>query len=934
MRPTSIKSHAPAHWRHTASLFLLCLTALVFAAPTAHAAGKELSQRSVRVAFPEQTGMSNVGESGDLTGYNHAYLQVLAEYAGWNLTYITYEGESSDDSILQAMQQVQSGEADLIGPMLYSDAAAEILDFSANNYGIVYTTLCALEKSSLNSVNLDKYAPLRVAVYTKAATRNQEVREHLEQLDIAYELVECNSTEEQLAALQQGRADVLSSITLSYFEGTRSVASFAPRPYYFATTKGNSALIEELDAAIEALNASQPHLQEQLQQKYFGDTSGGFVLTDDEQAYLDEMPTLQVLCLPNYAPFVSETADGQAAGMLVSLMNDFALDNGITIHYTFCDSPVAVVDEWQTGQYDCLLGLPLAPEFCAANNMIRTESVLSVSMGLFFHPQTSKLPAESSIAVYRQQAEQLDLDDYASVQLYDHPGDCVLAVENGEADYGCIDRLSLEYLTAELDLSLVCTPLLSESQDEHLIVSRATDSRFLGILNKYIHTLPDSTATTYLSDASRHEYENSLGTLIQEYPLQTATLVALAIILLLSSVLFAFTASINRKKNLELQKANSAKSDFLSRMSHDIRTPLNAILGFAELAKQDSKSPGKLHGDLERISASGEFLLGLVNDILDMAKIESRAMELHPQPYPKQAFAGQIEALIRPLCEKKSIEFVVNLSDNLPDCLCVDKLRYNQIFFNLLSNAVKFTPEHGKVELLGELIGRHGELAQVRFVVRDNGVGMSEAFQQKMFESFSQERQHISGQEGSGLGLSIVKSLVEMMQGSITVHSRLGEGSEFIVQFSAAVCEVPAPQAANTPEPPTLCLKGRTILLCEDHPINTQLACRLLERVEARVVCAANGQEGVDCFAASAPGTFDAILMDIRMPVMDGIEATRAIRSLPRADAKSVSIIAMTANAFEEDVQKCLSAGMNAHLAKPFAVSALYDTLAAQIDGL
>lgn len=909
------------------TIILCAVIAVAFTAALVPAAQEQATHRTVRVAFPSQEGMSEIGEGGDLLGYNYDYLQTIAEYAGWELEYVTYENQSTNSEIESAMEMVMSGEADLIGPMLKSEAVEEMFEFPENEYGVVYTTLCSLEESTLSALNFTKCSPLRVAVYSGAKTRNQEVQQYLDQLQIQYELVPCESTEEQMESLREGRADVLSSITLSFFEGTRAVAEFAPRPYYFVTTKGNEELIAELDSAIEDQRYTLPELQGKLQELYFGDTSGGYTLSTEEQEYMDGKPSLEVLCIPNYAPYVSMNSEGEASGILVSLLNDFAQDNGIRLSYHFGSSAQSMEKEWKTGKYDCMLGLPLSSKYCSENGLVRAQSLLDSGMSIYSKQRTHKKPEESSIAVYQEQADSFDLKAYKTVILAEHPDDCIVAVETGEADYAYTDQLSADYLIFENGFSIVSTPVLGKQQHVQIAVSRTLDRRLLSSLNKYIHTLPDSTKTNYLSIAGKHENSN-LQVYIRTHPIQTVLFASIAVTILFGTILLLVNYRKNKLRNIELVNANSAKSEFLSRMSHDIRTPLNAILGFAELGKQDAGSSKLVMDDLNRISSSGKFLLGLVNDVLDMTKIESNAMTLNPEPYTNAEFKEQLSTLVEPLCAKKSISFTINMADNVPPCVYVDKLRFNQIFFNLLSNAVKFTPEGGKIEVSWEMINEYGKMAVLKFTVKDNGIGMSKEFQKTMFDSFTQEHQHITGQEGTGLGLSIVKSLVKLMDGKIDVDSVPGKGTEFTIQFEVEVCPDYKTEETKTREEVYPELKGKKILLCEDHPMNTMLATRLLEKVGCQVECAVNGQEGVNTFEKSEVGYLDAVLMDIRMPVMDGHEATRAIRALNREDAKKVPIIAMTANAFDEDVQASREAGMNEHLTKPIDPRLLYHTLA------
>ena len=387
---------------------------------------------------------------------------------------------------------------------------------------------------------------------------------------------------------------------------------------------------------------------------------------------------------------------------------------------------------------------------------------------------------------------------------------------------------------------------------------------------------------------------------------------------------------INRK-NEELkviaekaESATQAKSEFLSRMSHDIRTPMNAIIGLTHLAEEEDDAQ-KVKTYLHSIETSSSFLLGLINDILDMSKIENGELMLKDEVYHVDEFIESINTIIKPLMDEKNIDFQMNVRTSTP-CIRTDKLRFNQIFFNLLSNAAKFTPEGGRVEFLAADLPERDGKAGLRFTVRDSGVGMSKEFLQQLYDPFSQERSAEGDKQmGTGLGLPIVKSLVDIMGGTIAVQSELGEGTTFTVELYVDRAELPAPQRAGGETVDDL--RGVRILLVEDNEINIYVAELMLEKLGCETVVARNGQEAVERFEASKTDEFGAILMDVRMPVMDGIEATKRIRALRRADAQTVPIIAMTADAFAEERKRTLESGMNYHLSKPIEAKLLEHVL-------
>ncbi|MDO5559924.1 MAG: PAS domain-containing protein [Oscillospiraceae bacterium] len=377
---------------------------------------------------------------------------------------------------------------------------------------------------------------------------------------------------------------------------------------------------------------------------------------------------------------------------------------------------------------------------------------------------------------------------------------------------------------------------------------------------------------------------------------------------------------------LAANKASQAKTEFLSRMSHDLRTPLNVIIGLTSLAVDDTHDPAAIEDCLYKINDSGKYLLRLINDCLDLEKITSSNVRLSPVAYHYQDFINSINTMIAPLCKQKNITFTItNIED--PYVVYTDRLRFEQIFFNLLTNAVKFTPGGGKINFIPKITLLADNKIACDFTVSDNGIGMSEEFQKRMFQPFEQESNEILPQsQGSGLGLSIVNNIVNLMKGTITVSSKRGTGTDITVHLV-----IPIAGKTKTFEIKDYGsfanLSSKNVLLIEDHPLNTEIARRLLEKKEMNVVCVSNGREGLNAFEDSDEYFFSAILMDIRMPVMNGLDTSKAIRSLNRRDALTVPIIAMTANAFDEDIKETQAAGMNAHLGKPIEPQKLFSLL-------
>ncbi len=381
------------------------------------------------------------------------------------------------------------------------------------------------------------------------------------------------------------------------------------------------------------------------------------------------------------------------------------------------------------------------------------------------------------------------------------------------------------------------------------------------------------------------------------------------------------------------EQASLAKSEFLSRMSHEIRTPMNGIIGMTEIARQNTDNPGKVDDCLKKVSLSSKHLMLLINDVLDMSKIESGKIQLKNELFDLRLFLENIENIYSVQAEEKGIDFQISLFGRIDEFIGGDSLRLNQILTNLLSNAFKFTPKGGRIVLAVSELKHEEDRILLRFSVKDTGMGIKEENLEKIFEAFEQENAEISHKYGgTGLGLSIVRKFSELMGGSVTVRSEYGKGSEFEVSLPFTVTEnshmiewkMDRSPDKRTVERKTYDFKGRHILLAEDNELNREIAIELLGTVTGAMIDEAeNGQKAVELFAESKLNYYDLILMDIQMPQMDGFEATRRIRAMERPDAASVPIFAMTANAFAEDEEKSRQAGMNAHLSKPLEISAV-----------
>lgn len=884
-------------------------------------------KRTVKVAYPEQKYLTEIDSNGSYDGYSYEYLKKVAEFANWKLEYVMYPDMTLDEQIMGAMADVESGKADLMGVMLQNDAMKETYLYPDKNYGVVYTTLDVLDTNySLNETNYMKRSPLRVAVLTNAKTRNAELEAYVQDNGIECEYVYCSSVDEQLAALKDGRADALLKVSLTFLPNLKQIAQFSARPFYFITNLENQALMDELDDAITKINITDPYFETRLQDKYFQNTMADFSLNEKELAFVEKNKELQVLLIPDFAPFAFVNEKGELGGMSVLILNELGNKLGINFTYHVLQNDEDTAEMIRSGGYDIVIGPPHSTQFAEDNGLVLSQPYIEASLTMFTNKASvAKAKSDSVLALMCDVAETINYD-YKEIHYYNSVLECLNAVNNGEADYGYASTYLIDFYTSQSShKNLTYLNLTGYNREIGFFVPNTEDTALLSIINKYVSGLPTKNIHSYLAQALAQKPYNAVRQLAQDNPV----LIIIILVAFLSLIMLAITLMIfnriNKQRNDKLQLAFSAKSDFLSRMSHDMRTPMNGIIGLTGLTMEIEGLPKEATDNLKKIDDSSKYLLNLINDTLDMNKIESNKINLNTEPTDLSTFIDQIISVSQVSADQKHVNLeVCRSTDSVPPVL-LDRVRVQQIVFNIVSNAIKFTPENGTVSICTS--GRVSAYKVCTCItISDTGIGISSEFLNKMFEPFEQENSSATSQySGTGLGLAIVKNLVSLMNGTISVESEKNVGTKFTINldFDIADAQVEQPVAPSCAAD----LNGKRVLLCEDHPLNTEIAKKLLLKKEIVVDYAQNGKVAVEKFAKSPTWYYDAILMDIRMPIMDGLTATRRIREIPRPDAKTIPIIAMTANAFDEDKQKSLAVGMSAHLTKPIVPDSLYETL-------
>lgn len=685
---------------------------------------------------------------------------------------------------------------------------------------------------------------------------------------------------------------------------------------------------------------------------------------------------LRALINPGSLPY-ARLVEGRLVGIIPDFCALIQQRSGIRMDIIVPDSYRDYVRRIDGCDFDLLLDAVPDSRFGLPADFAFTRSYISVgftnvSLKSAADSQMVRVaspPAYSAAQVYIQQ-------HYHSEQIVICGGleDCLAALKSGRCNVAVLSDFTADILI-DGQVRSPYKKAFTAISDEPIPISIALRRQgspgalpgadiCLELLNRAIESIsPTTGAQIILRHTRSSPPEKTFMDSIYLHPFTSVAIVIALGLLLLLIVVIIYQKKRQRTQEsyrhaLELaveraETANQAKAEFLSRVSHDIRTPINIIGSMTDFALEDIDSREKLEGDLAKIKSANTFLLSLINDVLDISKIDSGKIEIKPVPYNFDDYIANIRNMLEPLCAQKGIEVSI-VSRGGQRSAIVDSIRLNQITLNLLSNAVKYTPEGGTVTCTLENSSRPDGRIDFSLEVRDTGIGMSAEFQQHMFDPFSQEYDNPrrpKASAGTGLGLSIVKRIVELMNGSISVESARGQGTAIRCSFvldaapptapasspSAVSCGVPAsPPPASLPRgrapalssfPP---LAGR-VLLAEDNDLNAEIAQRLLEGFGLASERAKNGATAVKRFATSEPGYFSLILMDIQMPVLNGYEATDAIRALSRSDSGSVPIIAMTADAFDADVEKSLSSGMTAHVAKPIDRSALYAALAAAL---
>ena len=909
----------------------------------------EKQSQIIRVGSFEDT-FDYVDKNGVRRGYGYELLQALAGYTGWKFEYVKCDWSNCFDKL-------ENGEIDIMGDISYTDERAQKMLFSDEPMGeekyILYADLSNMDIGTSDFMFMDGK---RVGVLMDTEPEIM-LTEWENKNGIHTEHVNVNSDEDVEKKLANHEIDCFVSLEESVWseQGISSVTTIGKSGIYFAINKERSDIKTELDYAMRQLDQDSPFFKADLYKKYFT-LDYCQSLTGGEKSWIEEHGDIRIGFLNNDpAIFSLDEETEKLTGMLaeyVSYAKDCLGNQILKFNIKEYDGYDEMIQALQDREIDMIFYAGRNPDLAekkgyTLTNTAWTYSLMAVTDEKYFNEDESY-----AVAVPKEQEalKQHIAFSYPQWKLvdYDSLADAADMVMNETAD--CFLMGTSQAMIYDNNRYFKSVPL-TKTMEACFAVSSG-EGTLLSILNKTLKAMPSDMLTSalaiYDSTADKVTFldfvkDNMLAFFV------TAGFFVLGIIGIILVLLRKArkaeaaarlaandTQKLNDKLEIALKKAEDAslaKTCFLNNMSHDIRTPMNAILGYAQLMEDELKGmelPETLE-HLEKLHQSGNLLLSIINNVLDMARIESGRMEIDEN-------YGRIENIRQTLFEifddeakKKNLAlyYTINVEH---EHILTDTTKVKEIFVNILSNAIKYTPPGGSVRInVDELPCDEPGYMIARTRVSDTGIGMSQDYLTKIFDAFTRERNTTKSKiAGSGLGMSIVKKYVELLGGTIDVESELGKGSTFTVTLKHRIADESyyVKNYAENPETYSEILEGRKILLAEDNDLNAEIAEEILKRAGFKTERVEDGIQCVNRIIEMPAGTYDMILMDIQMPQMNGYKATQAIRNLPDKDKACIPIIAMTANAFEEDKRDAIAAGMNGHIAKPIQVDKLFSTLA------
>ena len=924
---------------------MLSLLLLLSAVLPVKAAAETASAKVVRVGSFEDT-FNYVNEKGARKGYGYELLETLSGYTGWQFEYVTCDWSD-------CFEKLKNGEIDIIGGISYTEDRTQEMLFSDEPMGVEkYYLYADLSRADISASDFKTLNGKKIGVLMGTEPEVM-LAEWEEKYGLKTEHVNISNNEDVKQKLANHEIDCFVSLEESFWaeRGISTITRVGESGIYYAINKNRPDIKEELDDAMRALDEAVPFYTADLYKRYFS-MDYTPILTGEEKAWLRKHGAIRMGFLASDSGVSTfDPATGEFTGVITDYIQ-FAADclgnQELEFQLVGYDSKEAELDALKSGEIDMIFHCDQNPNLAeeyhfACTNTTWTSNLMAVTNKQHFNennvnriavPQ-NKLSLKKYLAFYYPQWEIVDCDtqEDAAKLVKDGQADCFVTGISSENKY------SKKY-------SFYSVPLVNPVRSCFAVNSG--NRSLLSILNKTIKAMPVNMLAGALAMYKSSARKVTLSDFIKDNFFMALLVSSIAVAAILLTILKLLrkarkaeaaarkAASDTQELNAKLQvavenaeSANHAKSTFLFNMSHDIRTPMNAIIGYADLASRHLDDPAKLKNYMENIQVCGQNLLMLLNNVLDLARIENDKTEMEYSVSDIEKDFRNCVAMFRNQADSKGQTLMVTTQLQYP-YIYADIPHLTEICTNLVSNAVKYTGAGGTIRCdVTQKPGEKEGWCDTVITVADNGIGMSQEFQKHIFEPFERERTStVSKVEGSGIGMGIVKKLVGLMGGTVEVESRIGVGSTFTVTIPCRIASEDETQAKRETNPSDQkCLCGTRILLTEDNDLNAEIAVELLQEEGCTVDRAKDGVECVDMLEKAANGTYQLILMDIQMPVMNGYDAARKIRGLDDPQKANIPIIAMTANAFTEDRQVALDAGMNDHIAKPINMNVLVPTL-------
>ena len=911
----------------TLAVALVALTVLSATMPApAFAADSDQQVKKVRVGWLVNNAGFQEGTPGErLSGWGYEYLQTLSYYTkGWQYEYVS-------GTFTELMNMLEAGEIDLMPNISYSEERGQTLLFSSNPEGTeryyIYAKpdrddLAKGDPQALQGLTIGCNAGVMQTIVGQQWLADQGITCTYKEIDTGGALFEALSDGEVDAIIMN---DTISSPDASpmFYVGSSD--------YYFAVPKSRPDLMNDINAAMTAIARVNPRYNDEVKSSYSAQNSGSSSLTGPEVSWLKANGnTVTLGYLVNQLPYCTQNDDGEMEGSLTSLATTLHDKFGITVKTVAFSSNEKMVEALSDGTIDA--ALPFFRDYwlaeqkgVAQSNSMGTVSLTAIHVSNDLDSDLKDIACTENAIINRFELESLFPD--AAVTEYPNKDEALNALRVGKAHCIVVPSTRLETIRDTYDIEDFETQELTNTAELSCMIPRGKPE-LLGIINKGIINAGESLSASSYSSASYSVQESDTFQFV--YRNRAAIATVIICMLLTGIAILVWSLQRAQEARQKADAANAAKTAFLTRMSHDIRTPLNGILGLIEIEELKEGDMQVARESHTKARVAANHLLSLINDILEMGRIEERKVTLDHESFNLKGLCD--DALV--LCKLRASDRGITMLDTsepyvVDQYMIGSPTHIRQILVNLLDNSIKYNKRGGTVTFSSTIKPLDDEHAVFCFSVSDTGIGMTPEFLTRIYEPFAQEGDDARSKfQGTGIGMSIVKSLLDMMGGTIEISSEVGVGSTFNVQIPLDIDKNPQAREGADEQAISCSLAGMNVLLAEDNELNAEIAQALLESEGIVVTRAADGKEAVELYTSRPAGSFDAILMDIMMPGMDGYEATRAIRLSEKADAADIPIIALTANAFAEDAKAAHDAGMNAHLPKPLDFNKLKNILA------